>query len=199
MVLSPSLLDRFNRYLSYIASITTWPWDLPVVKISPEWVTGPEQGKSSGRNATFSLWTGMFRDGFLYRCDSVVISSFLRTGYTTRRWGWLLGRIGYIITHHYHLYYYSPTGRRNHGRPLDTGDRNGSTSGPTPWKIYIYIYRGPVLSPVTWGRAVLGWHKTHAFTLLISIVFLACWWCVSVGCVAGVSNKYAPSTYSHCC
>jgi hypothetical protein len=34
-----------------------------VVKISSEWVTGPEQGKSSGRIATFSLWTGMFRDG----------------------------------------------------------------------------------------------------------------------------------------
>jgi len=32
--------------------------------------------------------------------------------------------------------HYSPTGRRNHGRPLkrllDTRDRNGSTSGPTP-------------------------------------------------------------------
>jgi hypothetical protein len=34
-----------------------------VVKIFPEWVTGPEQGKSSGRNATFSPWAGMFRDG----------------------------------------------------------------------------------------------------------------------------------------
>ena len=36
--------------------------------------------------------------------------------------------------------YYSPTGRRNHGRPLkrllDTWDRNGSTSGPTAWKIW---------------------------------------------------------------
>ena len=35
---------------------------------------------------------------------------------------------------------YSPTGRRNHGKPLkrllDTWDRNGSTSGPTPWQIY---------------------------------------------------------------
>jgi len=30
-----------------------------VVKISPEWVAGPEQGKSSGRIAIFSLWTGM--------------------------------------------------------------------------------------------------------------------------------------------
>ena len=36
--------------------------------------------------------------------------------------------------------HYSPTGRRNHGRPLkrllDTWDRNGSTSGPTAWHIY---------------------------------------------------------------
>jgi len=34
-----------------------------VVKISVEWVMGPEQGKSSGRIASFSLWIGMFRDG----------------------------------------------------------------------------------------------------------------------------------------
>jgi len=38
------------------------------------------------------------------------------------------------------LKHYSPTGRRNHGIPLkrllDTWDRNGSTSSPTPWKIY---------------------------------------------------------------
>jgi len=37
---------------------------MPAFKISPEWVTGPEQGKSSGRIATFNLCTGMFRDGF---------------------------------------------------------------------------------------------------------------------------------------
>jgi hypothetical protein len=30
-----------------------------VVKISPEWVTGPQQGKSSGRIVKFSLWTGI--------------------------------------------------------------------------------------------------------------------------------------------
>jgi hypothetical protein len=36
-------------------------WDLRVVKMSPEWITGPEQGKSSDRVATFSLWTGMYR------------------------------------------------------------------------------------------------------------------------------------------
>jgi len=40
----------------------------------------------------------------LYRCDSVVLSSSVRTGYTTRRWGWLWGRIGYGITHHNPLY-----------------------------------------------------------------------------------------------
>jgi len=34
-----------------------------VVKISPEWVMGPEQCKSSGRIAAFSLWTGMFGGG----------------------------------------------------------------------------------------------------------------------------------------
>jgi hypothetical protein len=33
-----------------------------MVKISPEWVTDPEQGNSSGRIATFSLWTGMLSD-----------------------------------------------------------------------------------------------------------------------------------------
>ena len=125
----------------------------------------------------------------LHRCDSVVISSFVRTVYTTRRWGWLLGRIGSSDEIHgknsrIHLdklqnkctnckvvknnnsfgqlleykrswiqrvnrmpgnklprvmKHYSPTGRRNHGRPLkrllDTWDRNGSTNGPTPWNI----------------------------------------------------------------
>jgi len=36
--------------------------------------------------------------------------------------------------------HYSPTGRRNHDRPLkrllDTWDRNGSTSGPTTWQVH---------------------------------------------------------------
>jgi hypothetical protein len=36
--------------------------------------------------------------------------------------------------------HYFPAGRRNYGRPLkrllDTWDRDGSTSGPTPWQIY---------------------------------------------------------------
>jgi hypothetical protein len=35
-------------------------WDMAVIEMSSEWLTGPEQGKSSGRTATFSLWTGVF-------------------------------------------------------------------------------------------------------------------------------------------
>jgi len=54
-----------------------------------EWVTSPEQGKSMGRIAAFSVWTGMFQDNMslirLYRCDSVVIASFVGTRYTMRR------------------------------------------------------------------------------------------------------------------
>ena len=37
----------------------------------------------------------------------------------------------------------SPTGRRKHGRPLkrlpDTWDRNGSTSGPSPWHMMMMM------------------------------------------------------------
>ena len=48
-----------------------------MVKISPEWVRGPEQGKSSGRISTFSLWTGMFRDGISSISDETVIPLLL--------------------------------------------------------------------------------------------------------------------------
>ena len=44
-----------------------------MVKISPEWITGPEQGRSSGRVATFGLWTGLFRDGISSIQDETVI------------------------------------------------------------------------------------------------------------------------------
>jgi hypothetical protein len=40
----------------------------------------------------------------LHRCDLVVISSFVRTGCTTLRWGWPLGSIGYSTKRHYPLY-----------------------------------------------------------------------------------------------
>jgi hypothetical protein len=57
--------DIFSKFVpSFKENLSCFfPWDLPVVKISPEWVTSPEQGKSSGRIATFSLCTGMFRNG----------------------------------------------------------------------------------------------------------------------------------------
>ena len=48
--------------------------------------------------------------------------------------------VGSLPLIHRVMKHYSPTGRRNHGRPLkrllDTWDRNGSSSGPTPWQIY---------------------------------------------------------------
>ena len=44
-----------------------------MAKISPEWVTGPEQDKSSGRVAAFSFWTGVFRDGISSIPDETVI------------------------------------------------------------------------------------------------------------------------------
>jgi hypothetical protein len=60
---------------------------VPVVRIYPEWVTSPEQGKSSGRIANFSLWTVIFGDGTssvpdqLCRCDLVIMASFVETVY----------------------------------------------------------------------------------------------------------------------
>jgi hypothetical protein len=58
--------------------------------------------------ASGPAWLGMAFPPFLikqlYRCDFVVISLFVWTGYTARRWGWLLGRIGYSIMNHYTLY-----------------------------------------------------------------------------------------------
>jgi hypothetical protein len=41
--------------------------------MSPEWVTGPEQGESSGWIATFSLWKGVFWDGISSIPDETVI------------------------------------------------------------------------------------------------------------------------------
>jgi hypothetical protein len=85
-------------------------WDLSVVRISRECVTSPEQGKSSGRIATFSIWIGASVMAFppflveqLQRCDLVDSAQFVGTGYTTGREGWLLGWRGYSITHHYPL------------------------------------------------------------------------------------------------
>jgi hypothetical protein len=61
---------------------------MPVVRISLEWAMSPEQGKSSGMIATFSLWTGMFGIAYppflmkqLYCCDLIVMASFVEIIY----------------------------------------------------------------------------------------------------------------------
>jgi hypothetical protein len=50
---------------------------LPVVKVFPEWVSDPERAKFSGRVATFSLWTGVSRDGNFSIPDETVIPLWL--------------------------------------------------------------------------------------------------------------------------
>ena len=65
-------ISSFQENLSCL-----FPRHLPVVKISPEWVTSPEQGKSSCRIATFSLWTGMCRDGISSISGETVILLWL--------------------------------------------------------------------------------------------------------------------------
>jgi hypothetical protein len=63
-----------------------------VIEVSHEWVTGPKQGKFSGRIAPLASRQECFGMAFspflmkhLHRCDSVYIASFVGTGYTTRR------------------------------------------------------------------------------------------------------------------
>ena len=87
---SPSPLTFQAAYLNYSTSFISelsFGNNLPIihlrvlaiVRIFPEWIMSPELGKSIGRIATFSLWTGMFEMTFpsllmkrLFRCDSVV-------------------------------------------------------------------------------------------------------------------------------
>jgi len=89
------------------------------------------------------LWLPrLFKNYFIISEDSIVIKWCLY------HYGWL-----YLKTYIYVqvnrmprnrlprvMKHYSATGRRNHGRTLkrllDTWDRDGSTSGPTPWQIY---------------------------------------------------------------
>jgi hypothetical protein len=71
--------------------------------------------------------------------------------------------------------HYSQTSRRNHGRLLkrllDTWDRIGSTSGPTPWQIYdddddIYIFCKIRSAPCfpTQGRSWPEWSAVNRST-----------------------------------
>ena len=77
-----------------------FPCDLPVVKISPNGLRA--QSRVSPVVGLLPLASGPACLGMafspflmkqLHRCESVVISLFVRMGYTTRRWGWLLGRL----------------------------------------------------------------------------------------------------------
>jgi hypothetical protein len=78
--------------------------------------------------------------------------------------------------------YYSPTGRRNYGKPLkrllDTWDRNGSTSGPTPWKIYEdddECMSGDRLSSLRFCHGFPQFPETNAGVLTYSMVQSPSW------------------------
>jgi len=111
--------------------------------------------------SSFSNWSCLWISHPLYVCH--VTAVWLKTqvcwqvtliGWTNSSrslqgsvWVYLLGPRSIRINFFHCLWHYFPTGRRNLGRPLkrllDTWDRNGSTSGPTPWKIcdddYYYL------------------------------------------------------------
>jgi hypothetical protein len=74
-----------------------------VTIISPEWVRSPEQGKSSGRTANFSLWTGTFWDGISsIRDETVTLLGLSRRCLVcgNRVYRERLDRTGYRIMHH---------------------------------------------------------------------------------------------------
>jgi len=123
-------------------------WDLQVVGISPEWVSRPEQGRSSGRTASFSLWTGMFRDGISSIPDETILPLWLGSlclvfweqgiPWECEDDFWVGESIVICITTPYTVdnKNYRPKGRRNQRRQLkrhlDVWNWNGSTSGPIP-------------------------------------------------------------------
>jgi len=87
-----------------------------VVKISSEWVTGPEQGKYSGRIATFSLWTDYKTNAQIAKELKItpILDKLLeyKTSCIRHVNRMPRNRLPRVMKHYY------PTGRKNHGRPL---------------------------------------------------------------------------------
>jgi hypothetical protein len=48
-----------------------------VARISPEWITSPEQGRLSSMTPTYIPWAGMFQDGVSSIPDETVIPPLL--------------------------------------------------------------------------------------------------------------------------
>jgi hypothetical protein len=79
--------------------------------------------------------------------------------------------------------HYLPSGRSNHGRPLerilDTWDRKRSTSSPTPWQIYddywfIYSFilglKGLLLSSKQLKYMPIKYHSHFTYTPLLTLI-----------------------------
>jgi len=88
--------------------------------------------------------------------------------------------------------HYSPTGRRNRGRPLkrrlDTWDRNGSTSGPTLWHIYDdEVWRAEsYLKLICCGRIS---NTTIKQKYVQSVKHVCCVWRIAVWCFVLLPEK----------
>ena len=98
--------------------------------------------------------------------------------------------------------HYSPTGRRNYDRHLkrllDEWDRNGSTSGPTPWQIYDYDDDDDEVSHFCVCRAK-GFHSS-VFGMLIgeigsSLIGVAVMKEFKLGIIAGSSQSVTLSCF----
>ena len=83
--------------------------------------------------------------------------------------------------------HYSPTGRRNYGRPLkrlpDTWDWNGSTSGPTPWQIYGNVMESKNLAIIMCN---IYWLCTGLWNLVCILDF---------ECTGNLCTKYSGGGY----
>ena len=105
--------------------------------------------------------------------------------------------------------HYSPTGRRNHGRPLkrllDMWDRNRSTSGPTPWNDdddeFTVPYKGIVLNVYSdswnWLKCSYYWivdgreHTPTLFTVLAGPMWIYMQF-------HSAPTKWSNAAYSYC-
>ena len=114
-------------WVIYFEAFGFFLWDLPVVKISTEWVTVPDQGMSNSRITTFNLWTGMLRDGISIIPGETVIPLWLgrhilvcenRVYHEKVRMTVGQGTLWYHASLHLIMKHYSATVRRNHVRPF---------------------------------------------------------------------------------
>jgi hypothetical protein len=98
---NPELLSvAFLRSFCRLECCETFQWlKCPLNGLRAQSMVSPvtELKHLASGQACFGMAFPPFLMKQLFHCDSVVFATFVGTGYTTRRWGWLLGRRGYGI------------------------------------------------------------------------------------------------------